>query len=145
MADEKKVEEMSDDELTKELEKFVGAAPAQDDKHNVHTFLNKVATAEDTTKTGFLTVEELGQMQQTLRSYKELGLVSDKIMNNPFFNEYFLAEAEIVTGTSLSREGKLINLAVINRKQVEDLTKEKSVNKGWFGKKKDEKEEGMKT
>ena len=120
-------------ELAKYLSEY--GTPISSDKANLHTFLTNVVTAEDTTKLGFLNDDELGLMKHPLRAYKNLALISGKIMDNPFFEEYFAAEAEIVTSTSLSKDAKLLNLAVIQRKQVEDVTKRTKPNKGWFKKK----------
>lgn len=137
---------MSDEELTPleqeqlaEALKTYSAIPTPDEKHNVHTFLHKVSISEDTTKTGNITAEELGVTKFSLRSYKELALVSDDLCNDDLWGSYFKKKAEILTATSLSRGGFLTQLAVIQRRQIEDITKERKENKGWF-KKKDEKE-----
>ena len=125
------------EEMVDELGKLVGTSPVGEDRDNVHTFLRKVAESKDTTKTGKLKEEELGQLDQTVRSYKELGLISGKIMNNDYFRDYFNDEAEIVTSTSLSKDGFLTSLAVLTRKEIADKTNTThKKNKGWFGKKK---------
>ena len=130
---------MTEEELTpeekQELSNYLYGTPVSEEKHNVHTFLHKVATSDDTTKLGYLREEEIGMPKHPIRAYKQFALMSDKIIDNPLFNEYFLAESEIVTSTSLSRDAKLLNLAVIQRRQVEDITKPKVVNKSWFKKK----------
>jgi len=131
-------EELTEQEML-ELSKLVGATPTADEKQNVHTFLHNVATALDTTKTGFLRddkdLNEIGIPRLPVRAYKKLALISKEIMGNTFFEDYFKAEAEILTSTSLSREGFLDNLAIIQRKEVADVTKRKIENKGWFKKK----------
>ena len=132
---------MSDQQELSETEKaavkdYYGfGAPIPEEKHNVHSFLNKVATSDDTTKVGNLTAEEIGQPRLTLRTYKELALISDYIMDNPVFKNYYNANGEILTSTSLSKDGKLINLAVVQKRQIEDVTKPKKENSGWFKKK----------
>lgn len=133
-------EEESNEEIAKELAGLIGSNPYPESKHNVHSFLNNVASSANTTKTGYLTETELGLMPQTLRSCKELALISKKIMNNDFFEEYFLAEGEILTATSLSKNAKLLELAILQRREIADITKSKKKNKSWF-KKKDEAEE----
>lgn len=108
-------------------------APTPKEQHNAHSFLNKVATEEDTTKVGNLTSDELGLPRTNIRTIKEMALIAEKIMGNNFLKDYYNAKAEILTSTSLSKEAKLINLAVIQRRQIEDLTKpERKENKGWF-------------
>jgi len=115
-------------------------APTPDDKHNVHTFLFNVATAQDTTKIGNLKDDkqesELGSPEHTVRGCKDMALISNKIMGNEFFKEYFELEAENTLATSLSREGFLVRQATVQTKQVADITKRRKVNKGWFGSKK---------
>ena len=123
-----------------ELARYLGSygTPVMDEKSNVHSFLKNIVTADDTTKLGFLSEDELGKMKHPLRTYKNLALISGKIMDNPYFQEYFTAEGEIVTATSLSKEAKLISLAVIQRRQIEDLTHRRKPNKGWFRKKEED-------
>lgn len=126
-------EQLTDDEKEALKQYLAGyGMPQAEEKHTVHTFLHKVATSDDTTKLGFLRDEEIGIPKHPIRTFKNLSLISNKIMDNPYFKEFFESEAEIVTSTSLSREGKLLNLAVITRRQVEDVTKPRKENKGWF-------------
>lgn len=122
-------------------------APSPDDKNNVHTFLNSVATSKDTTKTGNLSVEEgfneLGNPSYVVRGAKEIALIAEKIMDNEFFKEYFIAEAENTLATSLSKGGFLVRQATTQTKQVADATKRRKVNKGWFGSQKIEEQGGI--
>jgi hypothetical protein len=62
-------------QLLEEAMKSYGA-PQAEEKHNVHTFLNKVSTALDTTKTGNLTDVEVGVTPFSLRSFKQFQLDS---------------------------------------------------------------------
>ncbi len=115
--------------------------PVPEEKQNVFSFLNKVATSDDTTKVGNLTAEEVGLPKLSLRTYKEMELISGTIMNNQFFADYYKAKGEILTSTSLSKDAKLLNLAVIQKRVVEDATKPRKINKGWFKKKGEENNE----
>lgn len=138
--DEEEAAEMSRDisdvELAKEIEGLIGATPRADDKANAHTFLTKVAESDNTTKTGNLSDIELGMLPLTERSYKELALISGDIMGNDYFMNYFNKEAEILTATSLSKEAKLIELAVIQRREFSrGEHKSRKQNSGWFKKK----------
>ena len=56
-------------------------------------------------------------------------------MENDFVKNYWASRGEILTSTSLSRGGFLTGLAVIQRKQIEDMSKPMTENKGWFKKK----------
>ena len=44
--------------------------------------------------------------------------------------------AEATLATSLSKQGFLVRQATTQTKQVADVTKRRTVNKGWFGSKK---------
>ena len=134
---------MSDEELTpaerEELKGLLGYGSSMPEtQHNTHTFLHNVATAEDTTKIGYLKEEEIGTLENPIRSFKFLALFSDKIMNKPELRDFFLQRSEIGTATSLSRSGFLTKLAVVQRRELADVTKQpKKENKGWFKKKED--------
>lgn len=130
------IADLTDVELQREVEGLIGATPRADDKINAHTFLMKVVEAEDTTKVGNLSEVELGMLPSTERSYKELALISDGIMDNKYFKQYFEKEAEILTSTSLSKNAKLIDLAVVQRREFSrDNKPPRKENSGWFKKK----------
>lgn len=134
-------QEMTDEEALLELaSKMKDNAPTQEEKSNVHTFLQKVAETDDNIKTGFLRedkeINELGIPRFHIRGLLHLQRISGIIMNNPFFEEYFSAETQHVNASSLSREGFLIKQATTQTKQVADATRRRTVNKGWFGKEK---------
>lgn len=131
---------MSEEQLTPqeqaELENIMGGATVPDEKHNVHSFLTKVIEEEDTTKLGNLELEELGEPKLPIRTSKELALFCREIADMPEFADFFDKEGEILTKTSLSKEGFLLKLSTIRTSQVADVTpKEKKKNKGWFKKK----------
>ncbi len=145
--EEKKIEDMSDEEaLMKIAQAMKGDAPVQEEKHNIHEFLNRVVEAEDTTKIGNLEVDkdvdELGIPVYTVRGAKDMALIANQIMGNDYFKEYFEKEAENTLATSLSRRGFLIKQATTITKQVADVTKRRKINKGWFGKQKVEESGG---
>src|SRR4030042_1767437 len=111
-----------------------------DPKQNVHTFLFNVATADDTTKLGYLTEAELGNMLNPVRAFKHLAQFSKDIMANDNLSKYFLANSEIATSTSLSKHGFLVDRAVLQKRELKDSTgKPRKENSSWF-KSKDKKE-----
>jgi hypothetical protein len=135
-AEEKTPEEMTDEELRDQVEQLVGTAPTGEQKQGVHQFLHNVATAEDTTKLGNLTAEEVGTPKHPIRTYKELALYCSDVANMGYMAKYFLSKSEIVTSTSLSKDAKLINLAVVTRRESKSIEdKPRAINKGWFSKK----------
>lgn len=138
MAEDEMLSEAEKSEL-KELLGYGGNIP--DSKQNVHTFLHNVATAEDTTKLGFLNENEIGMMPNPIRSYKHLGQFAKDIMHKPGLSSFFNSNSEIITSTSLSRGGFLVDRAVVQKRELKDTTsKPRAENKGWF--KKDKKTEG---
>lgn len=138
-------DELNDDQtqqIAEVIQQAMGGAPQPEPKHNVHTFLWNVATSEDTTKTGYLKDEEVGIPIHPLRAVKEFALISDDIIGNEFIMNYFRKEAEIITSTSLSRDGFLDKLATTTTKQIADITKHRKPNKSWFKKSDNKEEEG---
>lgn len=131
-----------DNELTQEEMQLLEEAakgygsPQQKQEHNVHTFLNKVANSNDTTKTGNLSEVEIGFTEYSLRTYKQLSLVSKELCDDDIWSEYFRKKGEILSSTSLSKDAKLITLAVVQKREIADVTKRPvKENKGWFKKK----------
>ena len=115
------------------LEEAGYGASTQEQPQNTHTFLHNVAITDDTTKLGFLKEEELGLPRLPIRTYKELALFCDKVADMPIFNDYFMEMSEIITSTSLSKDAKLLELAVVTRREVADVTKKpRKENKSWF-------------
>lgn len=109
-------------------------APVPDEKHNIHTFLNTVSKSKDTTKTGFLSDIELGVTPYSERTYKNIELISRDLCVDDMWADFYKNKAEILTATSLSRNAKLLNLAVLQKKELADVTEDinKKKNSGWF-------------
>ena len=139
---------MQEQEMTQEQAeeyiKSLGIAPVPEEKHSVHSFLHKVATSEDTTKTGFIMEEEMGLPTLTLRSCKELALFCKEVADMEYFADFFNKMGEVLTATSLSKEGFLTKLAVVIRRETSNILRAPmKQNKGWFGKKKQSSEGGL--
>lgn len=147
--EEQKKEEISDEEaLMKIASMMKDNATSLDDKQNVFTFLWNVAQAKgfNLNKLGNLRddkeLNELGIPELTVRGDLSLALVSNHIMDNSYFSEFFEKDAENTLATSLSREGFLVRHATVQTKQVADITKRRKINKGMFGKKNIEEQGG---
>jgi len=139
--------EMTDDEaILKIAAAMKGNTPSAEDKQSIHTFLFNVATAEDTRKVGNLRddkdMNELGIPSHNVRGSLELRRISNLVMDNNIFKDWFSEEAEETLATSLSRDGFLVKQATTQTKQVADVTRRKKINKGWFGKKSTEESGG---
>jgi len=127
---------MSKEEAQDMLDKVYGTAPIPEEKHSVHSFLHKIATSDDTTKTGYLKEEEIGLPTLSLRACKELELFCKEVADMNYFADFFGKTGEILTSTSLSKEGFLAKLAVIIRRETSNILKAPmKQNRGWFKKK----------
>jgi hypothetical protein len=136
MADEQEVEVLTPEERELLLSASIGANPLKEDKHNAHTFLNAIANSKDTTKTGNLEMAELGVTAYALRSYMNMKLISNELCTDSLWGNYFAMKGEILTSSSLSKNGFLTGLAVVQKRQIEDVTiAQPKPNKGWFTKK----------
>lgn len=143
-------EELSDEEaILKIAQAMKDNAPSQDEKHNVHSFLVNVTKEEEIEKVSKIgnlrddkDVNELGLGIWNVRGCLEMARISDKLMGNQFFSDYFNSAAKEILSTSLSREGFLIRQATTQTKQVADITKRRKINKGMFGSKKIEEQGG---
>jgi len=145
--EEQQQQDISDEEaLMRVAAAMKDSAAGQEEKHSVPSFLFNVVKAKDSTKIGNLRddkeLNELGAPIFTVRGAKEMQLISNMIMDNEYFSSYFEQEAEDALATSLSREGFLIRQVNLQTKQVADITKRRTINKGWFGKQKIEEQGG---
>lgn len=137
---------MTEEELTiqekEELAKILSSAPVPDEKQNTWSLLGDIIKSNDTTKTGFLKDEELGMLRNPVRVYLECSLFSQMIMHNPELAMWFIKSKEIVTSSSLARNGFIDRLIITTQKQIADVTKAGGSKKGvlgnLFGKKKED-------
>jgi hypothetical protein len=130
------------DELTEEQAREL-VRELNEGKQNLHKFFTKIIQSNDTTKTGNLTIEELGMPNLPARTNKELALFCEDVFPHSKWKEFFEKKSEILTSTSLSKDGLLVKLSVTQKKEssLRDDTPRKE-NKGWF-KKKDDGEGGV--
>ena len=125
---------MSNELTEQQAEQLVRGLAEQ--KQSIQGFFTNVIKSEDTTKTGNLSQEELGDPKLPVRSIKELELFSKDIYEDTEWSSYFKNLSEIQTATSLSKEGLLLKLSVTTKKEVADIKPaKKSSNRGWFKKK----------
>jgi hypothetical protein len=119
-------EEPTTEEVEEALRTF------SEEKANVHTFLTKVIREKDNTKIGNVTEPELGQPSHTIRMYKELEAFCNTC-DMPYFADYFKSLANVTLGTGLSKEGFLLQLAVIQKRELTTGGKKTlKQNRGWF-------------
>lgn len=109
-----------------------------DEKLTVPAFFSHVVESEDTSKTGNLTIEELGVPSLQVRVSKELELFCRDVCDDGVFADYWKKKAEIDSSTSLSKDAILLKLLVTKKNEVADITPKQRENSSWF-KKKEEK------
>ena len=138
--------ELSDEEAIMKIAQAMKDTPSSEERINVHTFLRDVVINADPTRIGNLRddkdINELGIPQWTVRGSLDMVRISDRIMNNSFFQEFFKSSSDDTLATSLSREGFLVRQASVQTKQIADITKRRKINKGMFGSKKIEESGG---
>jgi len=132
---------MVDESLTPEemdtLEQLGYGYPKEEEKANIINFFKKVIVMEDTTRTANLMDEELGLVKVPVRPLLNLSLYC-KQMGLKGLASHFLKESQIITNSSLSREGFLDKLAVTQKREMETKTKKSATvaqRKNWFKKK----------
>ena len=140
--EEEQEEQMSEEdrEFLEKIEGLMGGGSSNPNEiQTVHGFLHNVSTSDDTTKTGYLTEVELGTPRLPERTLKELALFCKDVANMEYMADYFNDKAEILTSTSLSKNAKLLDLAVLQRKETTDSFRQKiNPKKSWFKKKSQE-------
>ena len=119
---------MTDDMTEKQAEALLRSF--SEGKKTIHSFFTDIIKTKDTTKTGYLTEEELGTPHLPVRSYKELSLFCKSVAVDKSWEDYFSDMSEIHTSSCLSKDGILIKLSVTQKKELADVTpKAKKQNK----------------
>ena len=129
-------EEVFDYEETKNAMGY--GYPQQEEKNNLVAFFKEIIRKTFNFKTANLSLEELGAAKIPVRTNLEIANYCNN-MGMSAFADVFMEEAQIVAGTSLSKEGFLDKLAVTTQKFSETSLSKKSSSsskkKGLFGKK----------
>ena len=120
---------MTDNELTEDKAEELFRT-LSNKQSSVIDFFRDIIISPSTTKTGNLSIDELGMPRLTQRGVLELALFTDKTFIDKGWNEYFTDLAEIQTKTSLSKNGTLINLAVTQKKELADMSPSEQKKKG---------------
>jgi len=121
-----------------ELEEFYRKFGVEE--KGIDNFFLEIVRAEDTTKIGNLTIDELGTPPLPIRTLKELANDCDLIPSMSSFAKSFRTESEDILASSLSKEGFLIKARITQKKEFLDK-KKKSRIKSFFGREKEEPEE----
>lgn len=126
--------ETQEDLTEDELEELLGGYPKPKDKAGVWTFFKRVLTTKDTTRSANLDIEtELGLGKIPVRTLQNIALFCEE-MGMKGLAHHFSAEAQIITNSSLSKDGFLIKTAVTQKRETELKTKSQArPRRRWFG------------
>ena len=130
-------EELTADEQL-ELQQYIEQTefPRKQEQNNLVAFFNKVFKTKDTTKGGNLRENEI----EAVRIFKATSMYA-KVENLDQVSIFINQLSENVLATSLSRNAKLLELAVSTRKHISTETKNNTGGRtGWLGMKKKQEE-----
>jgi len=137
MADEQDVDAYQDAVDTQEeyqetmMDNAEANYPIQKEQQSLYTLFWKVIELKDSTKVANLQKGEIGDVGITVRDAQHLAKLG-QVFDNPVYENWFKAHAEITNATSMAREGFLDELfvstkkfATKTRKKSEPLTQAK--------------------
>lgn len=131
---------MNEDELTEEeieeLEKLGYGFPKPDEKNNIFSFFKRVIATRDTTRVSNLQEEELGHATIPVRTNLQLALYCEQ-MGLGGLGSHFMKESQIISNSSLSRDGFLDKLAVTQKREMDTKTRTATPaqRRNWFQRK----------
>ncbi len=124
--EEQKVEgEESDEDRMASQQEFAEAygSPEPEEKHNQHTFLSNAVKAKDTTRTTFLSEQEIGKPLFSVRflldmedvSHHYLDGFAEKYGGENRISTYFFNKVQNITDSGMSNKGFAMNLNVTRK------------------------------
>jgi len=131
-----------DEELKKideEIEKLKAldtsgyGSPEPPRKDSIVNFFRELITTKDSTKIGNLNENELGVTKLGVRHLLNLGNYAE-VEGLDMVADYFRDQAEVVSASSMSRKGFLVQASVTQIKKEQKIEKPKEKKK-WFQKK----------
>jgi len=108
--------------------------PQEPQKNNPIAFFRQLLTTKSNIKSANLSEDELGSVRIPVRTNLEISEYC-KAMNMNAFANCFKRDAQIILGTSLSRDGFLVKTSVTStRESRTEMTKkgQSQVKRGWF-------------
>jgi hypothetical protein len=124
--------ENEDDNTTPEY-----TPPQAEQKDNIFRFFRHILDTYDTTRIARLRDNELGASRLGVRHWQEIATFS-KAMNLDKVSDYCNARSQIISATSMSRDGFWAQLFVTQIKKEHKLGTQAPQKKGLFWRKKDE-------
>lgn len=113
------MEDMEDDMAVESMEKQQDwgedMTPAYEKKDDLFSLFWKMVNKSDSSKIANLSKQELGMLNLPVRDCQKIALLATTLGHNGFA-KFFLAQAEIITSTSLSKGGFLPQIVVTSRR-----------------------------
>jgi hypothetical protein len=117
------VEDMKEDQMEENIDidseiRKESYVPEEEQSNDVVPFIERVINRDDKISSSFLTENELGRPTLSVRFWRQTAQLFDKngLYDMPLVQRYLISKAKINEATSLSREGKVIDLAVTTKK-----------------------------
>lgn len=112
-------EDVEDDMAIESMEKQQDwgedLTPAYEKKDDLFSLFWKMVNKEDSSKIANLSKQELGMLNLSVRDCQKIALLAN-ILGHKGFAKFFLAQAEIISSTSLSKGGFLPQIVVTSRR-----------------------------
>jgi len=127
-------DKMPEEELTpqekKDLKEMFGANLKPDSKESIVNFFNKILVQEDSIKVSNLDQDELA----SIRGLRDIANFAG-FEGLDVINKFYKKEAEVILGSSVSKEGFLIKQLITQKKEIKSRITAGTAKKGWFTKK----------
>jgi len=116
---EDQMEDMEDDMAVESMEKQQAwgedLTPAYEKKDDLFSLFWKMVNKTDSSKIANLSKGELGMLNLSVRDCQKIALLATTLGHHGFA-KFFIAQAEIITSTSLSKGGFLPQIVVTSRR-----------------------------
>lgn len=116
---EEQMEDLEDDMAIESMEKQQDwgedLTPAYEKKDDLFSLFWKMVNKTDSSKIANLSKQELGMLNLSVRDCQKIALLATTL-GHKGFAKFFIAQAEIITSTSLSKGGFLPQIVVTSRR-----------------------------
>lgn len=129
------IERLEEDLKKLESKDVSYGSPTSSQKDSLFKFFRDILTTKDTTRVGNLSADEVGSSEISVRGWKRIANYASMEGLNKVA-EYFNSQSEIMTSSSMSKDGFWSKLTVTQIKKEQKVKEPKRENKRWFGKEK---------
>jgi len=108
-------DDMAMDSMEKQRDWGEDLTPAYEKKDDLFSLFWKMINKSDSSKIANLSKQELGMLNLSVRDCQKIALLATTLGHNGFAN-FFISQAEIISSTSLSKNGFLPQIVVTSRR-----------------------------